>query len=75
MTTATSSSFWCPVPRPNAKACRHKPHTPVFDAEAAKGLSDTEIRRLWPRFFGACSLCGESTIIYASWAHYIQGDW
>lgn len=57
------------------------PHTAAaaqvtFDAEAAKDISDAyEIRRRWPRFMGECPDCGGNVIVYASYAHYIAGDW
>ena len=35
-----------------------------------------EIRRRWPRLFGACpKRCGFSGIAYASMEHYHAGDW
>ncbi len=45
-----------------------------FDEEAARGLSASEVRKRWPRFQGHC-LCGVSHICYASWMHYVMGDW
>ena len=56
-------------------ACDHSICTPTFDEEAANGLSKYEIRRRWPRFCGKCAKCGERVIAYASWAHYVMGDW
>lgn len=50
-------------------------HGVAFDADAARGLSSAEVRRLWPRFFGTCQMCGYHGIYYASWEHYIAGDW
>lgn len=58
---------------PEQLACTHGVS---FDEAAAKGLGTTEIRARWPRVFGACPLgCGMSGIFYASYAHYIYGDW
>jgi len=50
-------------------------HFPAFDEEAAKGLSAEDVRRRWPRRFGPCSACGEGGIAYASFLHYVSGDW
>lgn len=34
------------------------------------------IRKRWPRLDGTCPLgCGYSGIYYASYAHYLYGDW
>lgn len=60
-------------------------HGVVFDQEAAKGLPSNEVRKRWPRgFFNRekpCPECGYGeeceggAIAYASYAHYIYGDW
>lgn len=51
-------------------------HGVTFDEDAADGLSVTEIRRRWPRLHGPCPKgCGYVGIAYASYAHYIYGDW
>ena len=56
-----------------AKACDHGV---TFDQEAAEGLDTYEIRKRWPRLHGECPKgCGFSGIGYASYAHYIYGDW
>jgi len=35
-----------------------------------------EIRKRWPRLHGPCPKgCGFVGIAYASWAHYVAGDW
>ena len=35
-----------------------------------------EVRKRWPRLDGRCPLgCGYSGIYYASYEHYIAGDW
>ncbi len=45
-----------------------------FDEEAARGLDAAEVQRRWPR--GSwCPRCGKRAIFYASYAHYIAGDW
>jgi hypothetical protein len=48
-----------------------------FDAKAAKGLTPTEVRARWPRGHNlTCSVCGEIiSAVYASYEHYIAGDW
>lgn len=53
-------------------------HGVVFDeVEAhARCLSAEAIRARWPRLFGDCPKgCGYHGIAYASYAHYIAGDW
>lgn len=54
-------------------------HGVSFDAddEAYKaGMSAREVRKRWPRLDGACPKgCGFSGIAYASFTHYISGDW
>ena len=64
-----------PVHVINPDACKHEPHIPAFDEERAYGMHPVGVQNMWPRFSGACSLCGQNTIIYASWAHYLYGDW
>lgn len=56
-------------------ACEHPDTLPPFDADAARGLDEREVRRRWPRFEGPCPACGALVIGYASAAHYIAGDW
>jgi len=55
--------------------CLHKKHIPKFNKKAAKNLSVADIRKRWPRYFGKCSECNEGVILYASWAHFVYGDW
>lgn len=55
--------------------CDHAGTTPAFDKEAAKDLGPHEIRERWPRFMGACAECGQLVISYASFEHYLMGDW
>ena len=51
-------------------------HGVTFDETAASGMTSREIRKQWPRLFGPCPKgCGFSGIGYASYAHYISGDW
>lgn len=58
-----------------ARPCRHPRCTPAFDADAAQGLDEYEVRRRWPRLMGECPDCGQHLISYASAEHYIAGDW
>lgn len=55
--------------------CEHHGAKVEFDEEAAKGLSAWEVRKRWPRFYGACPDCGVQLIKYASNVHYYSGDW
>jgi len=55
--------------------CAHDGARVDFDIDAARGLSPQAVRKQWPRFFGTCPDCGCSLIKYASYAHYIAGDW
>lgn len=55
--------------------CKHLSVMPTFDEKAAEGLTVNEIRERWPRFMGECPECGGHVILYASFVHYIAGDW
>jgi len=55
--------------------CPHAQIMPEFDAEAAKGLSAAEVKRRWPRYEGVCPDCGQGGAFYASYEHYLMGDW
>lgn len=57
------------------KACDHAACMPTFDAVAARDLPSEEVRKQWPRFQGECPSCGLRMITYASYEHYIMGDW
>lgn len=51
-------------------------HGVSFDDEASRGLSADEVRKRWPRGYGPCPKgCGFNGIAYASFAHYVSGDW
>lgn len=51
-------------------------HGIAFDSVAARGLSAHEVRTRWPRLFGTCPKgCGFSGLGYASFEHYVAGDW
>lgn len=55
--------------------CLHAKCTPEFDLEMAKGMTSDEVRQRFPRFNGRCPECGSQMIIYASFEHYLSGDW
>lgn len=57
------------------KQCTHSKCTPSFDEERAKNISAQEVRKTYPRFDGTCPDCNTMVICYASWSHYIKGDW
>lgn len=51
-------------------------HGVTFDIVAARGLSALKVREKWPRGFGNCPKgCGFNGIAYASYEHYLYGDW
>lgn len=50
-------------------------HGIAFDEEAARGMNSHDVRKRWPRLMGRCEHCGYDGIYYASWAHFIAGDW
>ena len=43
----------------------------TFDSLQAREMSSAEIRKRFPRI--TCQECG--TVVYASYEHYIAGDW
>jgi len=56
--------------------CDH-PNLPAvpFDPIAAKGLTADEVRKRWPRLALTCPDCGMEMCCYASFEHYVSGDW
>ena len=53
-------------------------HGVTFDEEAVKdgNMSASAVRKIWPRLEGVCPLgCGYDGIAYASFKHYLWGDW
>jgi NTP pyrophosphatase (non-canonical NTP hydrolase) len=51
-------------------------HGITFDYKASHGLEASEIKKRWPRLSGTCPKgCGYHGIYYASYEHYIMGDW
>ncbi len=67
-----------PLPRHGGRSERRqaacKVHMPTFDA-SARCADAYETRRRFPRFHGSCDACGFSGVAYASFEHYIAGDW
>lgn len=57
------------------EGCPHPQCQVTFDPAAAQKLTVEEIRKRWPRFYGPCPDCGQQMIVYASFSHYIYGDW
>lgn len=47
---------------------------PIFPTDYT-GLSVQEIREKYPRVTSTCASCGTTTVRYASYLHYIAGDW
>lgn len=61
---------------PYRKSAAPCDHGVTFDSEAAHGLPSYEVRQRWPRGFGPCPKgCGFTGIAYASFEHYVAGDW
>ena len=61
------------LPAPVVEVCNHGI---TFDEEAAKGLSASEVKKRWPRLSATCPKgCGYNGIYYASYMHYLSGDW
>jgi len=51
-------------------------HGVTFDEVASRGMHWDEVRRRWPRLDGVCPLgCGFRGVAYASFIHYLCGDW
>lgn len=45
-----------------------------FDSDKVRGLTPREVRQLFPRLNHTCE-CGHRTIMYASYEHYLAGDY
>jgi hypothetical protein len=51
-------------------------HGVVYNSEEAAGRSSYEVREKFPRLSGYCPLgCGYYGVYYASFEHYVMGDW
>ena len=48
---------------------------PLFDEDVAAELSAAEVREKYPRKVEECVDCGQTVILYASFLHFISGDW
>lgn len=67
----------------NAERCTPDPshdidcdHGVVFDEQTWRGLPAHVVRERRPRLVGACPKgCGYRGVAYASYLHYIAGDW
>jgi len=60
------------------KECMHPALPPVvFDEATARELQlpASEVRARWPRGYAPCPDCGLNVISYASYSHYLYGDW
>jgi hypothetical protein len=55
--------------------CKHNNLPVKYDAEDCKDKDDAYVREHYPRFYGPCPDCGEVMIGYASFEHYVAGDW
>lgn len=58
-----------------AADCQHERCTPAFDEIEAGCMGADEIHKKYPRFNGPCPDCGQKVIVYASFLHYIAGDY
>ncbi len=55
--------------------CKHeKVPEPFFDETNINHSSDI-IKQIYPRIVEKCPDCGSTVIKYASFMHYIAGDW
>lgn len=48
---------------------------PIFDEKKARRMTRAEIKRNYPRTAAVCPDCGNTVVLYASYVHYIAGDW
>ena len=56
--------------------CDHPKLTlPDFNEEKAIKMTSDEVRQHYPRKTEKCPDCGAPVIMYASFMHYICGDW
>lgn len=56
--------------------CSHpKLKRPKFDAEKSRGKDADWVRRHYPRGYQHCPDCDADVILYASFEHYLAGDW
>jgi hypothetical protein len=57
------------------RGCQHPKLIPEFDAAAARKMTSTEVRKTYPRAYGKCPDCGWEGVLYASYEHYVMGDY
>lgn len=58
------------------RECTHpRVPLPAFDEKAAAGMSSREVKERWPRTVETCPDCNLTMTMYASFTHYIAGDW
>lgn len=57
--------------------CLHDKCIPHYDPKDVQenNLNAVQVRHKYPRFDGYCPDCGQHIIMYASFEHYIAGDW
>jgi hypothetical protein len=59
-----------------ADCCKHTGvPLPAFNSSEAFNIQSEEVRKRFPRFSGTCPDCKGLVIVYASYEHYIAGDW
>lgn len=63
------------VPGEARTVCDHSKCRPRFDADKTRGMDAHYVRENYPRFSGQCPDCFQNVIVYASFEHYIAGDW
>lgn len=57
------------------ETCTHPKVTPKVTDDELRGLSPSEVREKYPRFYGECPDCKATVIAYGSYMHYLMGDW
>jgi Domain of unknown function (DUF4326) len=51
-------------------------HGVRFDPDVARNMTSSQIRKTFPRLHGTCPKgCGFYGASYATWEHYVAGDW
>lgn len=61
---------------PEHKDCDHGVSFDEAEYKKHPNMSSYEVKKRWPRGFGLCPKgCGFNGIAYASYLHYIAGDW
>lgn len=64
---------------PKEGECRHEKCTPQYDEKQMEAdaltMDTSTFRAKYPRFDGYCPECKSQLIAYASFMHYVMGDW